>query len=180
MTLSFYAATISASLEKLKSECEEVKTMVPVRQNSDASELSASTEADHGSDLGTVSPLDSPLISPEPSPSHGSVSRSYDTGGTQGGLGHLELEDLDLLPTKEISSKSPHFDMQGQTYSRTCQNGKIIQNCRVYANRLKYVGDCIQNCTVYANRFKYVGNYIQNCSVYANRFKYVGDYTIFG
>ena len=113
--------------------------MVPVRQNSDTSELSASTEADHGSDLGTVSPLDSPLISPEPSPSHGPVSRSYDIGGTQGGLGHLELEDLDLLPTKEISSKSPHFDMQGQTYSRTCQNGKDIQNCSVHANRCKYV-----------------------------------------
>lgn len=120
-------ATISASLEKLKSECEEVKTMVPDRQNSETSDLSASTEADHGSDLETVSPLDSTLVSPEPSPTHGPVSRLYDTGGSHGGLGHLELEDLDLLPTKEISSKSVHFDMQEPAYSIIHQNDFHLQ-----------------------------------------------------
>ena len=103
---SIPTATITASLEKLKSECEDVKTMVPDRQISETSELSASTEADQESDLGTVSPLDSTLVSPESSPLHeSSGSRAADLGVTRQGLSHLELEDLDLLPTKEVSSK---------------------------------------------------------------------------
>ena len=113
------AATISASLEKLKSECEEVKTMVPARHNSDASELSASTEAEHGSDLETVSPLDSTLVTPEHSPIHGLVS-----GVGHSGLGHLELEDLDLLPTKEVSTKAPAFSYHSETERRLQQDGE--------------------------------------------------------
>lgn len=98
--------------------------MIPFRQNSETSELSASTEADNSSDLGTVSPLDSTLVSPETSPTHGTVSRSYDGVG-HGKLGHLELEDLDLLPTKEVSVKAPCIDKTEQTLDKTHHDGKF-------------------------------------------------------
>ena len=94
--------------------------MVPARHNSDASDLSASTEAEHGSDLEMVSPLDSTLVTPELSPTHGPGSA---TG--HGGLGHLELEDLDLLPTKEVSVKDPTFSYLSKTDRRLQQDGKI-------------------------------------------------------
>lgn len=116
-------ASVSASLEKLKSECEEVKTMVPARQNSDASELSASTEVEHGSDLETVSPLDSTLVTPEHSPTHGPGSA---TGCA--GLGHLELEDLDLLPTKEVSVKDPKFSYLSKTDKGLQQDDLLLPN----------------------------------------------------
>ena len=101
--------------------------MVPDRQISETSELSASTEADQESDLGTVSPLDSTLVSPESSPLHeSSGSRAVDLGVTRQGLSHLELEDLDLLPTKEVSSKFAQFDTTAPGLRIMRQDGNLF------------------------------------------------------
>ena len=97
--------------------------MVPARRNSDASELSASTEAEHGSDLETVSPLDSTLVTPELSPTHGPG-----LAAGQGVLGNLGLEDLDLLPTKEVSVKDPTFSNLSKSDRGLQQDGKIQLN----------------------------------------------------
>ena len=142
-------ATISASLEKIKSECEEVKIMVPARQNSETSELSASTEADQESDLGTVSPLDSALASPEESPTHGPISR---TVGHQG-LSHLELEDLDLLPTKEVSAEFDEHHMRKPNFKITSHDGNFffttIKNPLIFRCELNSVDWAIKFRLIY-------------------------------
>ncbi|XP_012943085.1 coiled-coil domain-containing protein 149 [Aplysia californica] len=77
------------NLEKLKAECAEIKTLVPRQysQSTDASEQ-----------LRDVSDLDSELSSSEPNSAQSSPAHNRHTLNE---LSRLDLEELDLLPTKE-------------------------------------------------------------------------------
>ncbi|KAL4231693.1 hypothetical protein ACF0H5_009271 [Mactra antiquata] len=93
-------ANVSNSLEKLKQDCDGIKTLIPRQLSETDSDRLSPSECDHGSDLETVTPLDSAVTSPlVQSPSH-----------TVKQVNHIELTDLDLLPTKEISTDCKLWD----------------------------------------------------------------------
>ncbi|KAH3786348.1 coiled-coil domain-containing protein 149-like [Dreissena polymorpha] len=91
-------ASTSSSLERLRQDIDDVRTLVPSHspeEEMDSERLSFLEGAD--SELETVTSLDSPEPSPESSPQHACKP-----------LNNLELGDLDLLPTKEVSDKPLH------------------------------------------------------------------------
>ncbi|GFR90471.1 coiled-coil domain-containing protein 149-like [Elysia marginata] len=84
------------NLEKLKAECEDIKTLVPVQLSPSHS---GSEKLGTGSD---VDSLPSSLTSSnKASPAHGPRESSAMATMHLSQLSHLDLEELDLLPTKE-------------------------------------------------------------------------------
>ena len=92
----FSGRTPSDSLEKLKQECEEIKTLVPTRtsQSSDHELELPDRDFLEDGDSVEVTPEESPLDSPIKMPQNGSSHVMTQNAG-------LSLEGLDLLPTKE-------------------------------------------------------------------------------
>ena len=88
--------TPSDSLEKLKQECEEIKTLMPTRTSQSSDHDLELTDKDLMAELDSNGV--SPLVSPIDTPIRNLQTRS-NHGVTQNA--GLSLEDLDLLPTKE-------------------------------------------------------------------------------
>ena len=85
----------ASSLEKLKQECEEIKTLMPTKDSSEKHRTS--NDVDGQEEL--TSQESSLVCSPVPSPDHNPESKPLLSPKVPG----LLLGDLDLLPTKEES-----------------------------------------------------------------------------
>lgn len=84
------------NLEKLKAECEDIKTLMPVQLSPSHS---GSEKHETGSDIDSInSSLNS---STKASPAHGARESPGVIATNLTQLNHLDLEELDLLPTKE-------------------------------------------------------------------------------
>ncbi|XP_064630224.1 coiled-coil domain-containing protein 149-like isoform X2 [Lineus longissimus] len=94
----------ASSLEKLKMECDDIRTLIPHQTSLDRDKNDANHSSDLESELGQT-----PQMSPEGTPNH--VLKM--SGGSNAGL---LLEDLDLLPTKE----------QPQQADQGCKSGEIL------------------------------------------------------
>ncbi|XP_064600204.1 coiled-coil domain-containing protein 149-like isoform X2 [Liolophura sinensis] len=90
-------------LEKLRAECEEVKTLLP-QDMSETSQTSQTSPPESWQKLQSVMSPSSPSSS-IPSPSH----TASETTATKPEKPPVSLEDLDLLPTRDDSGKSLKF-----------------------------------------------------------------------